>query len=114
MTSSSTYTERLGSPFGNSTWKTILLDQGRAHVSPVTPAVINVLIHESPLGACRNFPRPRLLPPHLAGAGLATSIGGNAATGTSPDGLPERKIFPGIVYDAVRRGSLLGQMACNE
>jgi hypothetical protein len=50
----------------------------------------------------------------LARAELAASIGGNPVTGTSPGGLPEQKIFPGIVHETVRKESLLGQTARNE
>lgn len=56
----------------------------------------------------------KLSSPHLSGTEAATSIGGNTATGTSPDGLPEQTIFPGIVHETVRRGSMRAQGTCDE
>jgi AMP deaminase len=62
-----------------------------------------------------NFSTPQqFVSPHLAGAEFGTSIGGNPATGASPDGLPEQKIFPGIVHETVRRGSMLAQAASHD
>ena len=56
----------------------------------------------------------KLSSPHLSGTEATTSIGGNTATGTGPDGLPEQTIFPGIVHETVRRGSMRARAACDE
>lgn len=50
--------------------------------------------------------------PQLSSGDFGSSTGSNntvGATGADPDGLPEQKIFPGIVHETVRRGSMLSQ-----
>lgn len=62
------------------------------------------------------FSATKTMSPHLTGSDLSP-CGGNSALGTSgpsSDGLPEQKIFPGIVHETVLRGSKLVQAPGDE
>ncbi|KAJ5370123.1 AMP deaminase [Penicillium cataractarum] len=95
--------------------QSVFLGQGQ---SPRLPADSIGHPRSEPQGTAQGMPTSSathgLSSPHLARSESATSLGGNTATGTSPDGLPEQTIFPGIVHETVRRGSMLAQAACDE
>lgn len=62
------------------------------------------------------FSTTKAVSPHLTGSDWSP-CGGNSALGTSgpsSDGLPEQKIFPGIVHETVLRGSKLVQAPGDE
>ncbi|KAJ5086291.1 AMP deaminase Amd1 [Penicillium alfredii] len=55
--------------------------------------------------------------PHLAAGEFSSPSGSNTTLGadvTGPGGLPEQKIFPGIVHERVRKGSTLSQLSREE
>lgn len=93
----------------------MFLSQGQ---SPRLPADSIDHLRSDPQGTAQGMPAPSathaLSSPHLAGSELAASLGGNTASGASPDGLPGQTIFPGIVHETVRRGSMLAQAACDK
>lgn len=79
--------------------------------SPRVPSDLIGLLRSDPQIAAQVMPTTQQLPsPHLVGAEMVPST----ATGTSADGLPEQKIFPGIVHETVRRGSMFAQAATRE
>lgn len=54
------------------------------------------------------------LPLQTGGVEFGTSVSSNGSVGTTGAGtgiLPEQKIFPGIVHERARRGSILAQSA---
>ncbi|KAJ5160649.1 AMP deaminase [Penicillium canariense] len=74
-------------------------------------------LHSDPRLMAKVTPTPRTIQhipsPHLAGSDIVTSASSNDTAGRSTDGLPEQKIFPGIVHETIRRGSMLAQLSCD-
>lgn len=79
--------------------------------SPRVPSDLIGHLRSDPQITAQVMPTTQKLPsPHLAGAEMVPST----ATGTAPDGLSEQTIFPGIVHETVRRGSMFAQAATRE
>jgi AMP deaminase len=65
--------------------------QDKPHV-PTSPSTPSTLLARSPHVAAGEFPSP-------GNGALGTGVGG-------ADGLPEQKIFPGIVHERARKGNM--------
>lgn len=74
--------------------------------SPRVPSDLIGHLRSDPQITARVMPTTqKLSSPHLVGAEMVPST----AAGTNPDSLPEQKIFPGIVHETLRRGSMFAQ-----